>query len=643
MGIFAVLYNNFDMTKFRRYIFAAITLICLALTLVFTILSWTKTIIWAASPPFYLGIAPWACRFDPISAFFLMVLSIVGIAAVLFSPGYLKHVEHEISEPMYWLCLLLFLFSMAEVVLAANAITFLLFWEVMSLSSAGLVLLDTTKRKAQQAGIIYLAATRFSTAFLTLGFVLNYSKFQSWNFVDWYYGYHGSWLPMILIFLGLAIKAGVWPFHIWLPYAHPEAPAPVSALMSGVMVKVAIYGMIRLLIEGGANSDLLGYLALILGAVSTGWGVIFALVQRDLKRLLAYSTVENIGLILIALAITILTGKSGLFIISSLAFSAALLHILNHALFKGLLFLGAGAVNCQTGTRDLSLLGGLGKKMPWTMALFFIGSLSICAMPPLNGFSSKWLIYQSLFQFSFLGSAEWQRCLAIVLIGVLAAVGALSLACFAKAFGITFLGRARSQTREHVGEVSYLMIVAQVVLAVLCFVGGIAVRQVLVAFSPILTQAFNRSVPVWQFFNLPLTILTLMGVGIAFLVASLVLNRGSLLKHYITWDCGFGDLPARTEETGSSFSQPIGQIFGFLLQAKTTIEIEGRDRRHFPERIAFDISMTSLLEKRIYRPILNLSANFSKRMLALQTGSIHIHLLYVFLTLLILVGIGTRL
>ncbi|MBX9877040.1 MAG: hypothetical protein K2Y22_01155 [Candidatus Obscuribacterales bacterium] len=638
-----MLYNNSEMVKLGRYIFATITLFCLTLTLVLTALSWTKTIIWTASPPFYLGIAPWACRFDPISAFFLIVLSIVGIAAVLFSPGYLKHVEHEIYEPMYWLCLLLFLFSMAEVVLAANAITFLLFWEVMSLSSACLVVLDTTKHKAQQAGIIYLAATRFSTAFLTLGFVLNFSRFHSWSFVDWSYSYHGAWLPVILIFLGLAIKAGVWPFHIWLPYAHPEAPAPVSALMSGVMVKVAIYGMIRLLIEGGANSDLLGCLALILGAVSTGWGVLFALVQRDLKRLLAYSTVENVGLILVALAITILAGKSGLFVISSLAFSAALFHILNHAFFKGLLFLGAGAVNCQTGTRDLSLLGGLGKKMPWTMVSFFIGSLSICAMPPLNGFASKWLIYQSLFQYSYLGLSDWQRCVSMILIGVLSAVGALSLACFAKAFGITFLGRARSQTVEHASEVSYLMIGAQMVLALLCFAAGIAVRQVLVAFSPIVAETLNRTVPVEQFFNLPLTILTLMGVGIAFLVTSLVLNRGFLLKQYITWDCGFGDLPARAEETGSSFSQPIGQIFGFLLQAKTTTEIEGKDRRHFPERIHFDISMTSLLEKRIYRPIINLSSSFSRRLLALQTGSIHIHLLYVFLTLLILLGIGTRL
>lgn len=638
-----MLYNNSEMVKLGRYIFATITLFCLTLTLVLTTLSWTKTIIWTASPPFYLGIAPWACRFDPISAFFLFVLSIVGIAAVLFSPGYLKHVEHEIYEPMYWLCLLLFLFSMAEVVLAANAITFLLFWEVMSLSSACLVVLDTTKHKAQQAGIIYLAATRFSTAFLTLGFVLNFSRFHSWSFVDWSYSYHGAWLPVILIFLGLAIKAGVWPFHIWLPYAHPEAPAPVSALMSGVMVKVAIYGMIRLLIEGGANSDLLGCLALILGAVSTGWGVLFALVQRDLKRLLAYSTVENVGLILVALAITILAGKSGLLVISSLAFSAALFHILNHALFKGLLFLGAGAVNCQTGTRDLSLLGGLGKKMPWTMVSFFIGSLSICAMPPLNGFASKWLIYQSLFQYSYLGLSDWQRCVSMILIGVLSAVGALSLACFAKAFGITFLGRARSQTVEHASEVSYLMIGAQLVLALLCFAAGIVVRQVLVAFSPIVAETLNRTVSVEQFFNLPLTILTLMGVGIAFLVTSLVLNRGSLLKQYITWDCGFGDLPARAEETGSSFSQPIGQIFGFLLQAKTTTEIEGKDRRHFPERIHFDIRMTSLLEKRIYRPIIKLSSNFSRRMLALQTGSIHIHLLYVFLTLLILLGIGTRL
>ena len=630
--------------KSGRYIFSAILFIACALILVAVAFAWPGTICWSVPFPVYFGLAPWACRLDPIASLFLLIVSFCGLAVALYSPGYIKHMQHQRNLSVYWSCLFLFVLSMAQVILAANAITFLLFWEIMALSSALLVLSGSSRHGAQTAGLIYLAATRFSTAFLTGGFILLYSLFHSWNFVDWNLLAPDTQLPMFLIFVGLCIKAGVWPFHIWLPYAHPEAPAPVSALMSGVMVKVAIYAMIRLLFESGAHGDLLGYICLALGSLSAAWGVLFALMQRDLKRLLAYSTVENVGLILMAMAITLLAKNAGLTVIASLAFSAVLFHIVNHALFKGLLFLGAGAIDIQAHTRDLSALGGLGKKMPWTMGLFFIGCLATCAMPPLNGFASKWLLYQSLFQLSFFGANEWQKGLALTLVGVLACVGALCLACFAKAFGICFLGRPRNDLVNHAREVPALMILSQALLAGLCVAFGFMGQQIIQSFLPVAQLSLNKVVPVEQFFNMPLTILSLLGLVIAVLVSCILLNRSKPpLRTYITWDCGFGDLPARTEETGSSFSQPIGRIFGSLLQYKVETEIGGKDRRHFPENITFELSMTSVLEKRLYGPLLRFFEEISRRMLALQTGSIHIYLLYVFLTLLILLGVGIRL
>ncbi len=353
--------------KSARYIYSAILFFSCTLMFAAVASAWSSTICWSVPSPIYFGLAPWSCRLDPIASFFLLIVSFSGLVVALFSPGYIKHMEHQRNLSVYWSCLFLFVLSMAQVILAANAITFLIFWEIMALSSAFLVLSDSIKHSTQTAGLIYLAATRFSTAFLTGGFISLYFLFHSWNFADWTLVAPDTRLPMFLIFVGLCIKAGVWPFHIWLPYAHPEAPAPVSALMSGVMVKVSIYAMIRLLMESGAHGDLLGYICLTLGSLSAAWGVLFALMQRDLKRLLAYSTVENVGLILMAIAITILAKNAGLTVIATLAFSAALFHIVNHALFKGLLFLGAGAIDMRAHTRDLSALGGLGKKMPWTL------------------------------------------------------------------------------------------------------------------------------------------------------------------------------------------------------------------------------------------------------------------------------------
>jgi hydrogenase-4 component B len=606
--------------------------------------SWSGVATWQAPWPIYLGLAPLASRIDPLAALFLGLLAVVGGASAIFSPDYLQHLKGRFNTGGYWLCVFLFLISMTEVILSANAITFLMFWEVMALSSVALVATEHIRHRAQRAAYIYLGATRVSTAFLFGAFLWLNHIFHSWNFTDWDFSSGRTVGPAILLFIGLSIKAGIWPFHLWLPYAHPEAPAPVSALMSGVMVKVAIYMMIRTLVFGGCDSVTVGYLALFLGLVSAIWGVLFALIQKDLKRLLAYSTVENIGLIVTAIALTILCKSSSLPGLALISLIAALLHSVNHGLFKGLLFLGAGAVDSSAHTRDMSFLGGLARAMPWTMACFFVGSVAICCFPPLNGFASKWFIYQSLFRLSFTAPSMIDKGISLALVGAIAFVGALSLACFTKAVGITFLGRARSESASHAKESSPSMVAAQLLLASCCVALGLLVPQSVRVLSVICAGAGMQSTQLDNVFSIPMGMIAagLLSISAAAYFC-LLASKKHPVREYHTWDCGYGELPVRAEETGSSFSEPIARIFSPLFQFKMFTEIKGKDRRHFPEWINMELVTLSILEDRVYRPTLALIQGASLALVKFQTGSIHIHLLYVFLTLLLLLVVGVSL
>ncbi len=593
--------------------------------------------------PFYFGLAPFATRLDALASLFLALLAVLSCAVAFYSPGYLAPLKDRLHGGIYWNCMFLFLLSMGLVILSANAISFLIFWEIMSLSSVALVASDHVKQRSQRAALIYLGATTISSALLTGTFLWYHQVSNSWNFTDWHTNSTNLAVPLLL-FVGIAIKAGVWPFHIWMPYAQPEAPAPVAALMSGIMKKVAIYALIRILILNGEGGVVLGYLALLLGTVSAAWGVLFALLERDLKRLLTYSTVENVGLILIALSLTILCKAAGLPGLAAIAIAAALFHCVNHGMFKTLLFLGAGSIETSMRSRDLSILGGLGKKMPYTMVCFLIGSLAISALPPLNGFSSKWLIYQSLFQFSFMDLQVIDRALALVIVGILSFVGALSLACYAKAVGICFIGKPRSDSVANVHECTKGMIVAQVLLAGSCILLGLLTRPAMSVLAPSCHEVVSLALDPVALFRLPMIKMTVIGALTVWAVYLLLFNRQSpILRKYITWDCGYGDLPARAEETGTSFSEPIARMFGPLLQYRKFTEIIGRDRRHFPEAIKFETATVPILEQRIYGPTIKALQYVSKMLANLQTGSIHLYLMYVFVTLLILVGIGVRL
>ncbi|HNB22817.1 MAG TPA: proton-conducting transporter membrane subunit, partial [Candidatus Melainabacteria bacterium] len=429
--------------------------------------------------------------------------------------------------------------------------------------------------------------------------------------------------------------------------AHPAAPATVSALMSGFMLKIAIYGIIRILIVGGLNSEVLANLAFGLGVVSSFWGVLFALVQNDLKRLLAYSSVENVGLILLALAVCIKAHIANLPFIAVIALSAALFHCINHGLFKTLLFISAGALDAQAHSRDLRKLGGLAKLMPWTAFCFFIGSFSICSLPPFNGFASKWMLYQSLFRSTWQTASFIERGTAFAGLCILSAVGGLAIAVFAKAMGVAFLGQPRTKQTEHAKEGDWSMSLAQMILAAACAIVGIFADKVIPLLSNISIFALkidSASFPLntKELFPIPTEIIGLLLLSTT-LLAYFALLRTSKVRKFDTWDCGFGPLSPRTQVSSESFAQPLARIFSPILKYQANVEISGKDRRHFPEHVKVETKMVSILETRVYLPTLAAITASSKLLVKLQAGSIHLYLLYLCITLIVLLFVGTNL
>lgn len=598
-----------------------------------------------APAPWFLAVSPLKFTADPLSRWFLGIISIIGIAAVVFSPGYLNHLRKRVALGLVWSALALLMISMSMVVLSTNALVFLVAWEVMALSSFALVASDHEQHSVQRAALVYLGATRTGTAFLMAGFLWAHHLTGSWDFAAWHLSGGKAIGPALLIFVGLAVKAGCWPFHLWLPIAHPAAPAPVSAVMSGVMIKTAIYAMIRLLVMGHIDYTALGPIILILGAVSAFWGVLFALLQHDLKRLLAYHSVENIGIILMGLGLSMIGNHLRLPLLAQLGLAAALFHTLNHALFKSLLFLGAGAVDARAHTRDIEHLGGLIHRMPWTAGSFIIGSAAICALPPLNGFASEWLLYKGFFELVQHGAGVGERLCGLLLMGWLALIGALALACFVKAVGVVFLGLPRSEQAKRAQECTRGMVIAQILLALICVGLGVAASMILVPLGSVVTFVHGKHSALADAWTLPVPMLV---VVLAFTLGTLTiwmsaLSRSRPVRRFITWECGFGDLGPRMQYTASSFAQPIARMFRAVNHYIVQVDVQGPDRKHFPDAVSVQSEYEPYLQTRVYAPALKLIQDIAGTLLArLQAGSIHQYLLYIMVTLGLLLFLGYR-
>lgn len=594
--------------------------------------------------------------FDALSLFFLFVICVVSLPSAIYSIGYLKGAYSSAKITLSWLLLAVFVLSMLAVVSVGNALIFLVAWEMMSLVSYFLVVFDTTHEKSIRAGTIYIIMTHLGTAFLVAAFMIMYKYARSFDFMV----IKDACLVMplevknavfLLLLVGFGTKAGIVPLHIWLPYAHPQAPSHISSIMSGVMIKTAIYGMIRfIMFLLGVNSTWWGILILILAVISCLAGVIYALMERDIKKLLAYSSVENIGIILLGVGLAMLFIAMRLPYLAVFSLVAGLYHLVNHAIFKGLLFLCAGSIYKATGTRDIEKLGGLIKKMPQTAVYFLIGAMAISALPPLNGFVSEWLTLQAFFLGAF-NAAGGLKLFLGVCASLLALTSGLAAACFVKAFGVTFLGLPRSHYAENAKEVSWSMKSGMFYLSLLAVIFGLAASFVIKLLARICAGVINVDISQMSFSlnNFTLNPQVSRGVYLSTPVLALVLvvlaaggfiayRLGSRKKAVIfkTWDCGYYKLGPRNEYTGTAFSKPFRIAFSFfLLPYRKTQKV--RESFYYIKSFAYETHTTLVFKKYIYEPLIALVLKTAKYFRRIQPGSIHLYLAYIFFTLLFLV------
>ncbi len=515
-------------------------------------------------------------RLDALSAFFLLVINLGGAMASLYGLGYGRHESSPLRILPFFPA---YLAGMNLVLLADDAFTFLIGWEFMSLASWALVLAHHRTSGNTRAAFIYIVMASAGTLCLLLTFGLLAGADGGYAFSAMRSSHPQpaiSLLVMLLALVGAGSKAGLVPLHVWLPLAHPAAPSHVSALMSGVMTKVAIYGFIRIAFD--LIDETVWWTSLIvlaLGAVTAVIGMLYAIMQQDIKRLLAYSTVENVGIIFVGLGLAIAFHANNMPLPAALAMTAALLHVFNHSLFKSLLFLGAGAVLHATGERDMERLGGLIHRMPQTAFVFLSGCAAISALPPLNGFVSEWLTFQAILvspQLPQLGL----KLLVPAVGALLAFAAALTAACFVKAFGITFLGRARTPVAQAAHEADSFMLAAMYILTAICVFAGIVPGVLIDMLSPVVNGLIGGRMPPQS----SISWLSIVPIGasrssyngmiiLAFLICAgvltaMVIHRLSsrLTRRSAIWDCGYPDPPVSAQYTGSSFAMPIRRVFG---------------------------------------------------------------------------------
>ncbi len=611
--------------------------------------------------------------FDPLSLFFLFVIFIISLPSAIYSLGYFspkanpclsgrqapaaekdKYSRGKLT--LLWFLFVAFVASMALVVTAANLLIFLAAWEIMSLISYFLVVFETGQEKSIQAGLIYIVMTHIGTAFLIAAFLLMYQHCHSFDILVIKNACQAMPAQLkniifILLLVGFGTKAGIVPLHIWLPYAHPQAPSHISSLMSGVMIKTAIYGLIRFVIFTlGVNSSWWGMLILVLAVISCLVGVIYALMEHDIKRLLAYHSVENIGIILLGVGLSMFFIARNMPYLAIFSLIAGLYHLVNHAIFKGLLFLCAGSVYKATGTRDMEKLGGLIKKMPQTAFYFLIGSMGISALPPLNGFVSEWLTLQAFFlgASSVIGGA---KLFLGICAGMLALTGGLAAACFVKAFGITFLAEPRSRRAEEAREVSFSMKAGMLFLSFLTVIFGLAAGWIVALLAKVASASTGIEIGSMIFslniftlspqtakgvyLSTPLLALVLIVLGMAGFGVYMLFGRRKPVI-YKTWDCGYYKLSSRNEYTATAFSKPFRIAFSFFLMPyRKTEKIRGSF--YHVKSFVYETHTTPVFKKYIYAPLVALVFKSARFMRRIQPGSIHLYLAYIFAALLLLI------
>jgi hydrogenase-4 component B len=556
----------------------------------------------------------------------------VGTAAAIYGTEYLAPERHERPTAAAHGLLAVLLVALAGVVTSHAVVPFLIAWEVMAVSAYLLVVFESERADVRRAGLIYLVLTHASTIALLAMFAgwghgAAELTFQALADVGLAEGSGG--LILVLALVGFGIKAGVVPLHFWLPGAHAAAPSHVSALLSGVMLKMGIYGLLRVMSLMGVVPAWWGWTLLGLGLVSGVLGVLWALAQHDLKRLLAYHSVENIGIILLGLGVGALGITYQQPVVAVLGLTGAVLHALNHALFKSLLFLGAGAVVRATGTRMIDELGGVGRRMPLTAAAFLVGSVAIVGLPPLNGFVSEWVVFQALLHS---GEATTALRVAIVAASGLALIGGLALACFTKVGGVVFLGRPRSPASAQAVEPGLASVGPMLALAAACFVIGVYPALAVVLAGSVGMSVAGTPMPAAELaaVSAALPRVALMALAVMVLSALLWLVRGHLLARVSaaasdTWACAGAPLTARMQYTASSYAAPLLRAFGPVAGVRAHVDAGGFHSH------PIDLVLDGVVF-RAWRWV----GRLAHEARLLQAGRLRWYLLYVILTVLAL-------
>ena len=599
--------------------------------------------------PLGLPDLPFHTRLDALSAFFLLVLGATGAGISCYAAGYFAG-AHAGAGGLTCLQYHWFLSSMALVLIADDAYLFMVAWETMALTSYFLVTTEHHDPGIRKAGFLYLLIAHIGAITILLCFGVLHGGHGDYTFEAMRHAELSSgWatIAFLLALLGFGAKAGIVPLHVWLPEAHPAAPSPVSALLSGVMLKTAIYGLFRV------SYDLLpsvhwewGLLVLVLAVVTTLYGVLFALMQHDLKRLLAYHSVENIGIILIGFGLSLIYIGTGHPVLAVVGLLAALYHTLNHAVFKALLFLGAGSVLRGSGLRDLGRMGGLIRVMPTTACFFLVGALAISALPPLNGFVSEWLTFQAALLSPALEHGVLRSIIPLAA-AALALAGALTAMCFVKVFGVAFLGVARSGEATRGREASEWEQLGMAWLAILCVVLGLAPVWMIGVMDPIALSLLDHSpayigmaghwlwltpvAPERASYSPVIFLAVIVAVVLAAFGLVRLLYHGRL-RRTPAWDCGFPGLNARMQDTPEGFAQPIRQIFAPVY------EIESHHPDPFDRMPRYFTEVRDRFWGWIYLPIAY-AATFCSRLIGrIQVGRVAIYLLYSFATLIFLMA-----
>ncbi len=578
-------------------------------------------------------------RIDALSGWFMLIINLVFVTGGFYGLFYMKaYREQRNNLTLHSIAFIIQHATMIGICVVQNSLVFLIVWEMMALVSFLVIIFEHEHIVTIKAGINYLIQAHFAILFLMIGFIWVASKTGSYDFqaITAYTGSipaPASFLLFIFFFIGFAIKAGFVPFHTWLPYAHPAAPSHVSGIMSGVIIKIGIFGILRMLLVVKTDFTSVGYLILIVSLISGLYGVMLAIIQHNLKKLLAYHSIENIGIIGIGIGIGCIGIGTGNQVLSTLGFAGALLHTLNHSLFKSLLFYTAGNVYQATHTMDIEKLGGLIKKMPQTAALFLIAAIAICGIPPFNGFVSEFIIYTGLYK--WLSDATLLSLLAAIFSATsLALIGGLAMLCFTKAFGVVFLGTTRCELPHSCKEVPFLQLLPMYILAVIILLIGlfpmsfinllsqpvsIFTGSAYMALNPAQVNAFNAIQPI----SLAAWILILLIISI-FTIRKFALHHRKI-ETGPTWGCGYTKPTSKIQYTASSFVRTYSKLFApFLSIGKHEDEIHGV----FPSEGKYHTHPYDEIEKWLIDSPLKLNKSFMGRFLFLNNGKLQFYILY---------------